>query len=231
MKNVMDHILFEIKGIQKIYNRNSEYELKVLKGINLIVHKGEFISIIGKSGSGKSTLMNIIGMLDMPTFGEYYFEGQNVFKLSSKKRADMRREKIGFIFQNFELFPDMNALKNIEMPMIYSGVPKKERIKRANLLLEEVGISDRSRHLPNELSGGQQQRVAIARALANKPSLILADEPTGALDYETGLRIIELLKNLNRDGNTIILITHDHEIADAAQRQIVISDGQIINEV
>ena len=130
MKNVMDHILFEIKGIQKIYNRNSEYELKVLKGINLIVHKGEFISIIGKSGSGKSTLMNIIGMLDMPTFGEYYFEGQNVFKLSSKKRADMRREKIGFIFQNFELFPDMNALKNIEMPMIYSGVPKKERIKR-----------------------------------------------------------------------------------------------------
>lgn len=126
----MDHILFEIKGIQKIYNRNSEYELKVLKGINLIVHKGEFISIIGKSGSGKSTLMNIIGMLDMPTFGEYYFEGQNVFKLSSKKRADMRREKIGFIFQNFELFPDMNALKNIEMPMIYSGVPKKERIKR-----------------------------------------------------------------------------------------------------
>ncbi len=231
MKNVMDHILFEIKGIQKIYNRNSEYELKVLKGINLIVHKGEFISIIGKSGSGKSTLMNIIGMLDMPTFGEYYFEGQNVFKLSSKKRADMRREKIGFIFQNFELFPDMNALKNIEMPMIYSGVPKKERIKRANLLLEEVGISDRSRHLPNELSGGQKQRVAIARALANKPSLILADEPTGALDYETGLRIIELLKNLNRDGNTIILITHDHEIADAAQRQIVISDGQIINEV
>lgn len=130
MKNVMDHILFEIKGIQKIYNRNSEYELKVLKGINLIVHKGEFISIIGKSGSGKSTLMNIIGMLDMPTFGEYYFEGQNVFKLSSKKRADMRREKIGFFFQNFELFPDMNALKNIEMPMIYSGVPKKERIKR-----------------------------------------------------------------------------------------------------
>lgn len=231
MKNVMDHILFEIKGIQKIYNRNSEYELKVLKGINLIVHKGEFISIIGKSGSGKSTLMNIIGMLDMPTFGEYYFEGQNVFKLSSKKRADMRREKIGFIFQNFELFPDMNALKNIEMPMIYSGVPKKERIKRANLLLEEVGISDRSRHLPNELSGGQKQRVAIARALANKPLLILADEPTGALDYETGLRIIELLKNLNRDGNTIILITHDHEIADAAQRQIVISDGQIINEV
>ena len=231
MKNVMDHILFEIKGIQKIYNRNSEYELKVLKVINLIVHKGEFISIIGKSGSGKSTLMNIIGMLDMPTFGEYYFEGQNVFKLSSKKRADMRREKIGFIFQNFELFPDMNALKNIEMPMIYSGVPKKERIKRANLLLEEVGISDRSRHLPNELSGGQKQRVAIARALANKPSLILADEPTGALDYETGLRIIELLKNLNRDGNTIILITHDHEIADAAQRQIVISDGQIINEV
>lgn len=212
MKNVMDHILFEIKGIQKIYNRNSEYELKVLKGINLIVHKGEFISIIGKSGSGKSTLMNIIGMLDMPTFGEYYFEGQNVFKLSSKKRADMRREKIGFIFQNFELFPDMNALKNIEMPMIYSGVPKKERIKRANLLLEEVGISDRSRHLPNELSGGQKQRVAIARALANKPSLILADEPTGALDYETGLRIIELLKNLNRDGNTIILITHDHEM-------------------
>ena len=231
MKNVMDHILFEIKGIQKIYNRNSEYELKVLKGINLIVHKGEFISIIGKSGSGKSTLMNIIGMLDMPTFGEYYFEGQNVFKLSSKKRADMRREKIGFIFQNFELFPDMNALKNIEMPMIYSGVPKKERIKRANLLLEEVGISDRSRHLPNELSGGQKQRVAIARALANKPLLILADEPTGALDYETGLRIIELFKNLNRDGNTIILITHDHEIADAAQRQIVISDGQIINEV
>ena len=124
----------------------------------------------------------------------------------------MRREKIGFIFQNFELFPDMNALKNIEMPMIYSGVPKKERIKRANLLLEEVGISDRSRHLPNELSGGQKQRVAIARALANKPSLILADEPTGALDYETGLRIIELLKNLNRDGNTIILITHDHEM-------------------
>jgi len=231
MKNTTDNVLLEIKGICKIYNKDSDNEVNVLKGIDLTIHKGDFISIVGKSGSGKSTLMNIIGLLDMPTYGEYFFEGQNVFRLSSKQRADMRRDKIGFIFQNFELFPDMSALKNIEMPMLYSGVPRKERIKRANVLLEKVGLADRAAHLPNELSGGQKQRVAIARALANKPSLILADEPTGALDNETGIGIIELMKELNRNGNTIIIITHDLEIAASAHKKIAIFDGQIINEV
>lgn len=226
----MSDVLFQIKNIRKIYNKNTDYELEVLKGINLTVNKGDFISITGKSGSGKSTLMNIIGILDMPTFGEFCFEGKDVFALSSQQKSEVRRNKIGFVFQNFELFPDINALKNIEMPMLYAGVPRKERIRRAEFLLNEVGLSDRAGHLPNELSGGQKQRIAIARALANEPALILADEPTGALDYESGMMIMEMIKKLNHKGNTIILITHDSEIADVANRKIVISDGQIIKE-
>ena len=226
----MNNILLELSGIRKIYYKGLENELEVLKGIDLTVHNGEFLAIVGRSGSGKSTLMNILGMLDLPSYGSYLFEGQNVFKASHKQLSQMRRKKIGFVFQNFELFPDIVAQKNIEMPMLYAGIKSRERTKRAKELLELVGLSDRANHLPSQLSGGQQQRVAIARALANEPQLILADEPTGALDSENGSRIINLLKEMSQSGKTIILITHDREVAECAQRRITLSDGKIVRE-
>lgn len=226
----MNDVLLEMQKIRKIYNNEAENELEVLKGIDLKVRCGEFVAIVGRSGSGKSTLMNMIGMLDRPSYGAYSFEGEDVLHASFKQLSMLRRKKIGFVFQNFELFPDMNAQKNVEMPMIYSGIKRSERVKRAKELLEAVGLSDRADHLPNELSGGQKQRVAIARALANEPSLILADEPTGALDYENGLKIIQLLKDLQKKGKTVILITHDREIAEMAHRRITLSDGKIVRE-
>lgn len=226
----MNDVLLEMQKIRKIYNNGAENELEVLKGIDLKVNQGEFVAIVGRSGSGKSTLMNMIGMLDRPSYGAYNFEGEDVLHASFKQLSMLRRKKIGFVFQNFELFPDMNAQKNVEMPMLYSGVKRSERVKRAKELLDAVGLSDRADHLPNELSGGQKQRVAIARALANEPSLILADEPTGALDYENGLKIIQLLKELQAKGKTVILITHDREIAEMAHRRITLSDGEIIRE-
>lgn len=228
MKN--EKILLEMNGITKIYNMGKSNELKVLNNVELKVNDGEFISIVGRSGSGKTTLMNIIGMLDMPTYGEYFFEGKDVFHESKKMLTSFRRKKIGFVFQNFELIPDANALKNVELPMIYAGINRKQRIAHAKELLSIVGLDDRMMHLPNELSGGQKQRVAIARALANDASVVLADEPTGALDYENGRKIIDLFHKLNEFGKTIILITHDREIASEAQRMIYINDGCIEKE-
>lgn len=220
-------LLLEMKGITKIYNRGKSNELTVLNDINLQVRKGEFISIVGKSGSGKSTLMNIIGMLDMPTYGFYNFEDKNVFEYTDKQVTAFRRKKVGFVFQNFELISDENALKNVAVPMLYAGIGKKKRIKRAVELLKMVGMEERMDHMPNQLSGGQKQRVSIARALSNDPELLIADEPTGALDNENGKKIIELFHQLHSHGKTIIIVTHDREIALEAQRMITISDGRI----
>ena len=196
-------------------------ELQVLKNINLEVNEGEFVAIMGPSGSGKSTLMNTIGMLDTPTSGEYYLEGQEVAGLGEKQLAKVRNKQIGFVFQQFFLLSKLNALQNVELPLIYAGVSASKRRKLAEEYLDKVELTERSHHLPSELSGGQKQRVAIARALVNNPSIILADEPTGALDTKTGNQIMQLLVELNKEGKTIIMVTHEPEIAAYAKRQML----------
>lgn len=221
--------LIKIENIFKSY-RNGDQELQVLKDINLEVEEGEFVAIMGPSGSGKSTLMNIIGMLDRPTSGHYYLEGQDVASISEKELARVRNRQIGFVFQQFFLLSKLDALQNVELPLIYAGVAQGERKKLAEQFLQKVELEKRMHHLPSELSGGQKQRVAIARALVNNPSLILADEPTGALDTKTGVQIMELLTELNREGKTIIMVTHEPEIAEYASRQIVIRDGVVIED-
>ncbi|SHE31582.1 putative ABC transport system ATP-binding protein [Thermoanaerobacter uzonensis DSM 18761] len=227
----MDNILIKIRNLTKIY-KMGENEVRALDGINLDIKKGEFISIVGQSGSGKTTLMNIIGCLDVKTSGEYFLNGIDTGKLSDNQLADLRCSEIGFVFQNFNLLQKMTALENVELPMIYKGVPTKERRQRAEMLLEMVGLKERMHHRPNELSGGQQQRVAIARALANNPHLILADEPTGNLDSKSGSEIMKIIKELNERGNTVVLITHDPNIAAQAKRIVRIKDGRILeNEV
>ena len=218
--------LIDLKNVSKSY-RNGDQELQVLKDVHLEVEEGEFVAIMGPSGSGKSTLMNIIGMLDRPTSGEYYLEGEEVAKLSEKKLAKVRNQQIGFVFQQFFLLSKLNALQNVELPLIYAGVSQSKRKALAEQYLKKVELETRMHHLPSELSGGQKQRVAIARALVNHPSIILADEPTGALDTKTGEQIMELLTELNREGKTIIMVTHEPEIAAFAKRQIVIRDGVI----
>ena len=224
-----EKVLMELKGITKSY-QNGDQELQVLKGIDLTVHEGEFLAIMGPSGSGKSTLMNIIGLLDKPTSGEYTLAGQAVERLTSKEQARVRNEELGFVFQQFFLLSKLNAQDNVELPLIYAGVGGSQRHKVAQQYLEKVELSDRSKHLPSELSGGQKQRVAIARALVNNPSIILADEPTGALDTKTSNQILELLTQLNEEGKTIIMVTHEPEIADYAKRKIVIRDGEITQD-
>ena len=224
-----EKVLMELKGITKSY-QNGDQELQVLKGIDLTVHEGEFLAIMGPSGSGKSTLMNIIGLLDKPTSGEYTLAGQAVERLTSKEQARVRNEELGFVFQQFFLLSKLNAQDNVELPLIYAGVGGSQRHKLAQQYLEKVELSDRSKHLPSELSGGQKQRVAIARALVNNPSIILADEPTGALDTKTSNQILELLTQLNEEGKTIIMVTHVPEIADYAKRKIVIRDGEITQD-
>ena len=199
--------LMVLKGITKSF-KNGQESLQVLKGIDLSVEEGDFVAIMGPSGSGKSTLMNIIGLLDQPTTGSYQLEGENVAELSENRLAKVRNDQIGFIFQQFFLLPKLSAQKNVELPLIYAGKSPRERKQRSQQFLEKVGLSDRSHHLPSELSGGQKQRVAIARALSNDPAIILADEPTGALDTKTGMQIMELLTQLNREGKTIIMVTH-----------------------
>jgi putative ABC transport system ATP-binding protein len=199
----------------------------VLNGISLTIRKGEFAAIMGPSGSGKSTLMNIIGCLDKPTEGEYYLGGENVSYYNDKELARVRNQSIGFVFQQFHLLPRLSALKNVELPMIYAGISKKERQARAEEALIKVGLSDRMNHLPNSLSGGQKQRVAIARAIVNTPKLILADEPTGALDSKTSKDIMEQFKELNEEGVTIIVVTHESEVAEYANRTIMVRDGMI----
>ena len=221
--------LISLKNICRSY-RNGEQELHVLKNINLEISEGEFVAIMGPSGSGKSTLMNTIGMLDTPTSGEYYLEGQEVARLGEKQLAQVRNQQIGFVFQQFFLLSKMDAVQNVELPLIYAGVPVAQRRKLAEEYLSKVELTDRIHHLPSELSGGQKQRVAIARALVNDPSIILADEPTGALDTKTGSQIMELLVELNEEGKTIIMVTHEPEIAAYAKRQIVIRDGVISSD-
>ena len=221
--------LIDLRNINKTY-RNGDQELKVLKNINLTVEEGEFVAIMGPSGSGKSTLMNIIGMLDRPSTGEYFLENEDVANLGDKKLAKVRNNQIGFVFQQFFLLSKLNALQNVELPLIYAGVSQGSRRNLAKQYLEKVDLGTRMTHLPSELSGGQKQRVAIARALVNNPSIILADEPTGALDTKTGEQIMELLTELNAEGKTIIMVTHEPEIAAYAKRQIVIRDGLISSD-
>ena len=221
--------LIDLSGINKSY-RNGDQELQVLKNINLQVEEGEFLAIMGPSGSGKSTLMNIIGMLDRPSSGTYHLDGKEVARLGEKKLAKVRNQEIGFVFQQFFLLSKLNALQNVELPLIYAGVSQSKRKALAEQYLEKVELGTRMHHLPSELSGGQKQRVAIARALVNRPSIILADEPTVALDTKTGEQIMELLTELNKEGKTIIMVTHEPEIAAYAKRQIVIRDGVIYSD-
>lgn len=221
--------LIDLSGINKSY-RNGDQELQVLKNINLQVEEGEFLAIMGPSGSGKSTLMNIIGMLDRPSSGTYHLDGKEVARLGERKLAKVRNQEIGFVFQQFFLLSKLNALQNVELPLIYAGVSQSKRKTLAEQYLEKVELGTRMHHLPSELSGGQKQRVAIARALVNRPSIILADEPTGALDTKTGEQIMELLTELNKEGKTIIMVTHEPEIAAYAKRQIVIRDGVIYSD-
>jgi len=213
-----------MRNIVKQYQMGEEIQT-ILKGIDLDIAEGEFLSVLGPSGSGKSTLMNIIGCLDLPTSGEYILRGQPVEEMDEKELAHIRRREIGFIFQNSQMLKRMDAMKNVELPLIYAGVRPRERARRAEEMLVKVGLQDRLHHYPNQLSGGQQQRVAIARALVTRPSLLLADEPTGALDQATGKQIMELFSELNRDGHTIIMITHDINIARNARRVVNIIDG------
>lgn len=219
-------LLMKLEGIKKSY-RNGEEELQVLKGIDLSVHEGEFLAIMGPSGSGKSTLMNIIGLLDRPTSGTYMLSGKAIEELSEKELAKVRNDEIGFVFQQFFLLSKLSARENVELPLIYAGIKPSKRKELSQFFLEKVELSDRLHHLPSELSGGQKQRVAIARALVNSPSIILADEPTGALDTKTGNQIMTFLQQLNAEGKTIIMVTHEPEIADYATRKIVIRDGEI----
>lgn len=218
--------LVTVKDICKIYNPG-ENEVRALDNVSLSIDKGEYVAIIGQSGSGKSTLMNMLGCLDTPTSGEYYLNGSDVSALSDDELSDIRNKEIGFIFQGFNLIANLTAIENVELPLIYRGVSKKERNDLAVEALKMVGLSHRMDHKPSEMSGGQQQRVAIARAIAAKPPVILADEPTGNLDSASSKEIIAILKGLHRDGRTVILITHDNEIADQAKRVIRIIDGKI----
>ena len=221
---------FEMKDIKKAYWMGDEWQ-PVLKGINLSIEKGDFLSILGPSGSGKSTLMNIIGCLDVPTSGDYILQGKNVKTLSANSLARIRNREIGFIFQSFQLLQRQNAIENVALPLIYSGVSLKERRERAEEMLCKVGLQTKLHHLPNQLSGGQQQRVAIARALATNPSILLADEPTGALDQKTGAQVMDLFKELHNEGRTIIMITHDENIAKHGDRIVRILDGEMTEEV
>ena len=223
--------LIEMKEIIKRYNIGTESEIEILHGIDLKIYEGEFVAIVGESGSGKSTLMNIIGVLDKQTEGEYYLDGIDIKNANEEEMNVIRNKKIGFVFQNFNLIGRTSALKNVELPMLYAGVPAEERTKRAKELLSKVGMASRANHMPNELSGGQKQRVAIARSLVNNPSIILADAPTGALDSETSAMVMDIFNDLNKNqGKTIILITHSKEIAEQCPRIVTIKDGEIIND-
>ena len=222
--------LVEIKDVSKIYNPG-ENEVRALNHVSLTIGEGEFVAIIGQSGSGKSTLMNMLGCLDTPTSGKYFLHGQDVSHMTDDEQSDVRNREIGFIFQGFNLIPSLTALENVELPLIYRGVGKKERDRLANAALNSVGLEKRKTHKPNEMSGGQQQRVAIARAIAQAPPILLADEPTGNLDTASTKEIISIIKRLYKEGRTAIIITHDPGIAEQAKRIITISDGQIKSDV
>jgi putative ABC transport system ATP-binding protein len=221
--------LIEFRNLYKIYQMGDNV-VRAIDGINMQIMKGEFVAIVGQSGSGKSTCMNIIGCLDVPTSGEYLLDGQNVGQMHDNALAEIRNKMVGFIFQQYNLLPKLNVIENVEVSMMYAGIPRKQRLERAHEVLDRVGLSDKISNRPNQLSGGQQQRVSIARALAGNPSVILADEPTGALDSRTGREVLNLLKELHREGNTIVLITHDAAIAAEADRMIRLADGKIVED-
>ena len=221
----VDDVVIRTHNLRKVYAPGTEAEVVALSDADMAVRRGEFVAIIGPSGSGKSTLMNLIGCLDTPSAGTYLCDGVDVATLDAEERAILRRDKIGFVFQGFNLLPRLSALENVAMPLGYASVPRAERQRRARAALEAVGLGGRTGHRPSELSGGQQQRVAIARALINRPPILLADEPTGALDTHTGEEILRLFKQLQQDGHTVVLITHDPEVAAAANRTFVIRDG------
>lgn len=219
--------LIELKDVYKIYQMGDN-TVYATKGVSLKIFKGEFVAIVGQSGSGKSTLMNIIGCLDVPTKGKYFLNGSDVSALKDDQQADIRNKKLGFIFQQYNLISKLNVLENVELSLLYGGYSSIDRVNLAKAAIARVGLSDKMKNLPSQLSGGQQQRVSIARALANNPFIILADEPTGALDSQTGIRVLNFLQKLNSEGNTIVLITHDNNIAMKAKRIIKIKDGEII---
>jgi len=219
-------LVIDIDGVVKLYQMGTE-TIHALRGISLKIHRNEYLAIMGPSGSGKSTLMNMLGCLDTPTSGRYEFNGKNVAAMADDELADIRNREIGFVFQTFNLLPRSDALRNVELPLIYAGIPVAQRRERAQLVLKEVGLENRIHHKPNELSGGQRQRVAIARALVNKPSIILADEPTGNLDSQTGVEIMALFEELHKLGNTIIVVTHEEDIARHARRVVRLRDGLI----
>ncbi|WP_221032347.1 ABC transporter ATP-binding protein [Actomonas aquatica] len=219
-------LVIDIEGVTKLYRMGSEV-VHALRGVSLQIHRNEYLAVMGPSGSGKSTLMNMLGCLDTPTAGYYAFAGEDVAAMSDDELADIRNREIGFVFQSFNLLPRSDSLHNVELPLIYAGVSSTERRERAMEALENVGLGDRVHHKPNELSGGQRQRVAIARALVNRPSIILADEPTGALDSKTGVEIMELFEQLYAKGNTIIMVTHEEDVAQHARRIVRLRDGLI----
>ncbi|NBI65912.1 ABC transporter ATP-binding protein [Pseudoflavonifractor sp. 60] len=223
-------MLIEIQDIFKIYNEGKESEVRALDGVSLQIDRGEFVAIVGQSGSGKSTMMNVLGCLDIPTYGTYLLDGTEVTDLTDRQLARIRNREIGFIFQGYNLIQELDALENVTLPLIYQGVSVFEREDRAMEALARVGMDSRAHHRPSEMSGGQQQRVAIARAIATRPPIIMADEPTGALDSKTGRHVLEILRQLNAEGSTIILITHDDGIAAQARRRVRLTDGRIVSD-
>ncbi len=223
-------MLITLKDVYKIYGEGLESEVRALDGVSLDIDYGEFVAIAGQSGSGKSTMMNVLGCLDIPTYGDYFLAGQDVSEMSDRQLSHIRNKQIGFIFQGYNLIPSLNAVENVELPLIYQGVSTYDRREMAMEALARVGLAQRAKHLPSEMSGGQQQRVAIARAIAAEPPIIMADEPTGALDSRTGLEVLGFLQQLNREGSTILLITHDNGIAATARRIVRLSDGKIVED-
>jgi len=223
-------MLIELRDVYKIYGEGLESEVRALDGVSLGVERGEFVAIVGQSGSGKSTMMNVLGCLDIPTYGDYYLDGVDVRELSDKELSRIRNKQIGFIFQQYNLIQSLNVLENVELPLIYQGINSDDRRDMAKEALVKVGLGDRLKHKPTEMSGGQQQRVAIARAIATHPPIIMADEPTGALDSHTGQEVLKFLQTLNKEGSTVILITHDNSIAATARRCVRLTDGRIVDD-
>ena len=223
-------MLVKLKDVYKIYSEGLESEVRALDGVSLEIERGEFVAVVGQSGSGKSTMMNVLGCLDIPTHGEYYLDGTDVWELSDKELSHIRNKQIGFIFQQYNLIQNLNVLENVELPLIYQGINADDRREMALEALERVGLSSRIKHRPSEMSGGQQQRVAIARAISTHPPIIMADEPTGALDSHTGKEVLGFLQQLNKEGSTVILITHDNGIAATARRCVRLADGKIVED-